>query len=66
MAIRTCLSWGTRARKSRHVAMSPSHFAHRFRAVARLSPMRYLREVRLERARELLLQHGARAGEGSR
>jgi AraC-like DNA-binding protein len=44
-------------------AMSPSHFAHRFRAVARVSPMRYLREVRLERARELLLQNGARAGE---
>ena len=48
---------------ARESAMSPSHFAHRFRAVARLSPMRYLREVRLERARELLLQHGARAGE---
>ena len=25
--------------------------------------MRYLREVRLERARELLMQNGARAGE---
>ena len=23
---------------ARHVAMSPSHFAHRFRAVARVSP----------------------------
>jgi len=45
------------------VAMSASHFAHRFRAVARISPMRYLREVRLERARDLLLQDGSRAGE---
>jgi AraC-like DNA-binding protein len=48
---------------ARQVAMSASHFAHRFRAVARVSPMRYLREVRLDRARDLLLQHGARAGE---
>jgi AraC-like DNA-binding protein len=48
---------------ARSVAMSPSHFAHRFTAVARMSPMRYLREVRLERARSLLGEHGARAGE---
>jgi AraC-like DNA-binding protein len=45
------------------VAMSPSHFAHRFTAVARVSPMRYVREVRLERARALLGEHGARAGD---
>lgn len=44
-------------------AMSPSHFAHRFSAVARVTPMRYLREVRLERARALLLAEGARMGE---
>ncbi len=49
---------------ARHVAMSPSHFAHRFRAVARISPMRYLREVRLERARALVLG-GARVGEAA-
>lgn len=48
---------------ARKVAMSPSHFAHRFTAVARTSPMRYVREVRLERARELLGRPGARAGE---
>jgi AraC-like DNA-binding protein len=48
---------------ARHHAMSPSHFAHRFRAVARISPMRYLREVRLEQARTLVLQPGARASE---
>jgi AraC-like DNA-binding protein len=43
--------------------MSPSHFAHRFSAVARISPMRYLREARLEQARVLLTASGARAGE---
>jgi AraC-like DNA-binding protein len=48
---------------ARQAAMSPSHFAHRFRAVARVSPMRYLRDVRLDRARALLLEDGARAGE---
>jgi AraC-like DNA-binding protein len=48
---------------ARAVAMSPSHFAHRFTAVARVSPMRYLREVRLDRARTLLGEHGARAGD---
>jgi AraC-like DNA-binding protein len=48
---------------ARHVAMSPSHFAHRFRAVARISPMRFLREVRLDRARALLFENGARASD---
>jgi AraC-like DNA-binding protein len=48
---------------ARQVAMSPSHFAHRFRAVARVSPMRFLREVRLENARTLLADPTARAGE---
>ncbi len=47
---------------ARRVAMSPSHFAHRFRAVARLSPMRYVKHVRMHEARALLLR-GARAGE---
>lgn len=48
---------------ARRVAMSSSHFAHRFRAVARISPMRYLREIRLERARSLLLENGARVSD---
>lgn len=39
---------------ARVVAMSPSHFAHRFSEVTRVSPMRYLRDVRLETARTLL------------
>jgi len=44
-------------------AMSPSHFAHRFRAVARVSPMRYLRDVRLDAARARLLGNGARVSQ---
>lgn len=48
---------------ARKAGMSPSHYAHRFRAVARVTPMRYVREVRLDRARNLLLASGARAGE---
>ena len=47
---------------ARRVAMSPSHFAHRFQAVARISPMRFLRQVRLDRARERLVG-GARVSE---
>lgn len=43
--------------------MSPSHFAHRFAAVARTTPMKFPREVRLERARALLLANGTRANE---
>lgn len=45
---------------ARHVAMSPSHFAHRFRALARVSPMRYLKQIRLNEARALML--AGRAG----
>jgi AraC-like DNA-binding protein len=48
---------------ARQVAMSPSHFAHRFRAVARMTPMRFVKEVRLDAARMLLLSQGARASE---
>ncbi len=48
---------------ARRVAMSPSHFAHRFRALARISPMRYLKQLRLSRARELLLADGLRVNE---
>jgi AraC-like DNA-binding protein len=48
---------------ARHVAMSTSHFAHRFRAVARTSPIQYLKRVRLQRARLILLNEGARPAE---
>jgi len=50
---------------ARRVAMSPSHFAHRFREVARMSPMRYLKTVRLQAARELLLVRGVGAAEAA-
>lgn len=50
-------------RVAREVAMSPSHFAHRFTAIARMSPMRYLREARLEQAQTLLLGERARPAE---
>jgi AraC-like DNA-binding protein len=43
---------------ARHVAMSPSHFAHRFREIASTSPMQYQKHVRLERARVLLVADG--------
>jgi AraC-like DNA-binding protein len=46
---------------ARHVAMSASHFAHRFRDVASVTPMRFVRHVRLERARQLLLADGLTA-----
>mgnify|MGYP000253509307 CR=1 FL=1 len=36
-------------------AMSPSHFAHRFRAFLGVSPMRYRKQLRLEQARLLLI-----------
>lgn len=48
-----------------HVAMSPSHFAHSFREVSGISPMRYLRNVRLDEARALMLGVGMRAGEAA-
>lgn len=47
---------------AKRVAMSPSHFAHRFREIASVSPMRYQKHVRMERARELLLHEGLRSG----
>ena len=48
---------------ARQVAMSPSHFAHRFRVVARMSPMRFVKEVRLDAARTLLVSDGVGASE---
>lgn len=48
---------------ARHVAMSASHFAHRFREVVRVSPMMYLKHLRLERARVLMLGDGLGAAE---
>jgi transcriptional regulator GlxA family with amidase domain len=50
---------------ARHVAMSPSHFAHRFRALARVSPMQYLKQLRLNEARALMLSEGLGVGEAA-
>ncbi|UQA60925.1 AraC family transcriptional regulator [Polyangium aurulentum] len=51
---------------AKHVGMSPSHFAHRFRAIAWVSPMQYLKQVRLQRGRELLLGDGMRVSDAAR
>jgi len=60
---------GTRAltleQVARHVGMSVSHFAHRFSAVARVSPMRFMKQLRLDAARELMLGHNVRAGDAA-
>lgn len=50
---------------ARHVGMSGSHFAHRFSTVARVSPMRFLKQLRLEAARELMLGRSVRAGDAA-
>jgi AraC-like DNA-binding protein len=50
---------------ARQVAMSPSHFAHRFREIARMSPMHYLKHARMLEARLLLLHDGLRPGEAA-
>lgn len=44
------------------VGMSPSHFAHRFRAIAQASPVRYQKRLRLEQATHLL-RSGRNVGE---
>src|SRR5262249_43664236 len=49
---------------ARQVALNPSQFAHRSGAVARMTPMRFVKEVRLDAARTLLLSEGSRASEG--
>ena len=39
---------------AQRVAMSPSHYAHSFKEVCGVSPMRYLRDIRLNEACNLL------------
>ncbi|MDP9896892.1 AraC-like DNA-binding protein [Variovorax boronicumulans] len=48
-----------------HVHMSPSHFAHSFREVAGVTPMRCIRDLRLEEARSLMLATGLRPGDAA-
>ena len=49
----------TLADLARAVAVSPSHFARRFRAAAGIPPMRALADIRAERAEALLAANGA-------
>ena len=44
------------------VHMSPSTFRQHFRAVAGMSPMHYLKQLRLQEARQLMLNQGIDAG----
>ncbi len=48
---------------ARNVGMSVSNFAHRFSAVARVSPMRFLKRIRLDKARQLMIAERARVQE---
>ncbi len=50
---------------ARRVAMSPSHFAHRFREIARMTPMRFVKNVRLGEARLLMVRDGMGAAEAA-
>lgn len=48
---------------AKRAGMSESHYAHRFSSVVRVSPKRFVRQARLERARTLLMESGTRANE---
>lgn len=48
---------------AQHVAMSPSHFAHRFREVVRMSPIQYAKHIRMHQARTLMLRKHMSASE---
>ena len=50
---------------AKRVAMSPSHFAHRFREVARMTPMLFVKNVRLGEARLRMLRDGLSANEAA-
>ncbi len=50
---------------ARRVAMSPSHFAHRFREIARMTPMRFVKNIRLAEARLLMVRDGRGAAEAA-
>lgn len=45
------------------IAMSPSHYSHSFRQVAGVTPMRHLKNVRLDAAKGLLLGNSLRTAE---
>ena len=45
--------------------MSTSSLHHTFKEVTSLSPMQYLKQIRLHRARLLMLEEGSNAGEAA-
>ncbi|MGE3288952.1 MAG: AraC family transcriptional regulator N-terminal domain-containing protein [Pseudonocardia sp.] len=56
----------TVAELAEHVAMSPSAFAHVFRDVTGMSPYQFVKRMRLDRARMLLVEEQLTASEVSR
>jgi AraC-like DNA-binding protein len=51
---------------AKHVAMSESAFAHKFRRLAGIPPYQYVKALRLDRARELLITEERGVGEIAR
>lgn len=56
----------TVAELAEHVYMSPSAFAHLFREVTGMAPYQFVKTMRLDRARTLLLEEGIGVGEAAR
>jgi AraC-like DNA-binding protein len=50
---------------ARAVGMSPSSFAHSFKVVTTVSPIQFLKRLRLKRARNLILREGCAASEAA-
>jgi AraC-like DNA-binding protein len=50
---------------ARAAGMSPSSLHHRFRAATTLTPVQYLKSMRLDRARQLMLEEGFQAAEAA-
>jgi AraC-like DNA-binding protein len=56
----------TVAELAEHVCMSPSAFAHLFREVTGMAPYQFVKTMRLDRARSLLIEEGIGVGEVAR
>jgi AraC-like DNA-binding protein len=50
---------------AREVGMSPSTLHHRFKAATSLTPIQYLKRMRLHRARQLMVDEGCHAAEAA-
>lgn len=55
----------TVAELAEHVCMSPSAFAHLFREVTGMAPYQFVKNMRLDRARALLIDEGLGVGEAA-